>query len=378
MTSSSTSQRAEPRLNPSRIRLARERQGISKTALSAILGVTTRNLQTYETNGAPASRAQDLARVLHVAPEFFSRPDLAAVCAEQGFFRARRRATAAQLGSARAAASIGAELYDWIASRFVLPPVVVPDLDEQEPESAAAALRAVWGRGEQPLPNLVQLSEAHGVRVMSLPTDAETVDAFSLWLDDVPYVFLATTKTAERSRFDLAHELGHLTMHSRTPVHAGSDGVTGRRLEQEADTFASALLMPRRDLLAHVGREPAVPQILRVRNYYKVSAMATTRRLYDIGRLTDWSYRQNCVQLTQRGFRTGEPGGISRERSHVFTTVFASLREHGTGTGEVCRELGIAPHELHALTFGQAPVAISGDGQGTAFPRPALRVVDRS
>lgn len=351
---------------------------MSKTALSSVLGVTTRNLQTYETDGAPPSRAGDLARVLCVAPEFFSRPDLTAIGVEQGFFRARRRATAAQLGSARAAASIGAELYDWITDRFALPPVVVPDLDEQDPESAAAALRAIWGRGEQPLPNLVQLSEAHGVRVMSLPTGAETVDAFSLWLNGVPYVFLATTKTAERSRFDLAHELGHLTMHSRTPAETGSGGAENRRLEQEADAFASAFLMPCRHLLAHVGREPAVPQILRVRNYYKVSAMAATKRLYDIGRLTDWSYRQNCVQLTQRGFRTHEPGGISRERSHVFSTVFTSLRERGIGAGEVCQELGIAPRELHALTFGQVPVTISGDGRAATSSRPVLRVVDRS
>jgi len=71
-------------------------------------------------------------------------------------------------------------------------------MDQQDPESAATALRAVWGRGEEPLPNLIQLGEAFGVRVLSLPTDADTVDAFSLWLNDIPYVFLSTAKTAER------------------------------------------------------------------------------------------------------------------------------------------------------------------------------------
>lgn len=349
---------------------------MSKVALSSVLGVTTRILQTYETDGAPLSRAGDLAGALHVAPEFFARPELTSVSVEQGFFRALRRATAAQLGAARAAASIGTELYDWIADRFTLPPVVVPDLDQQDPQSAATALRAVWGRGEEPLPNLTQLGEAHGVRVISLPTDADTVDAFSLWLGGIPYVFLSTSKTAERSRFDLAHELGHLTMHSRMPTDAG--GTVGRQLEREADVFASAFLMPRRDLLAHVGREPAVPEILQVRSYYKVSAMAATRRLYDIGRLTDWSYRQNCVQLTQRGFRSSEPGGISRERSRVFSTVFAWMRERGGTSGEVCRELGITPQELHGLTFGQVTVPISGSGQATASRPAVLRVVGGS
>jgi len=217
-------------------------------------------------------------------------------------------------------------VYDWIADRFTLPAVVVPDLDQRDPESAATALRAVWGRGEEPLPNFIQLSEAFGVRVLSLPTDTDTVDAFSLRLNDIPHVFLSTAKTAERSRFDLAHELGNLTTHSRALSHANSRSADCRQLEREADAFASAFLMSRRDLLAHVGRELAVPRILQVRDYYKVSAMAVTRRLYNVGRLTDWSYRQNCVQLTQRGFRSGEPGGISRERSRVFPTVFTWMR----------------------------------------------------
>lgn len=350
---------------------------MSKVALSTVLGVTTRVLQTYESDGAPLSRADDLAAALQVAPGFFERPELNAISARQGFFRALRRASAAQLASARAVASIGIELYDWVADRFTLPTVVVPDLDQQEPESAAAALRATWGRGEEPLPNLVQLGEANGVRVVSLPTDADAVDAFSLWMDGVPYVFLSTAKTAERSRFDLAHELGHLVMHSRVPAEPDVGGPEGRQLEKEADAFASAFLMPRRDILAHVGREPAVPQILSIRNYYRVSAMAATKRLYDLGRLTDWSYRQNCVQLTQRGFRSGEPGGVSRERSRVFATVFPALREQGITTAGVCSELGIRPQELHALTFGQATATINGERQATANPRPQLRVVGR-
>ncbi len=348
---------------------------MSKVALSSKLCVTTRILQTYETEGAPRSRAGDLADALGVAPEFFVRPERHAIGVDQGFFRARRRATAAQLGAARAAASIGTELYDWIADRFTLPDVVVPDLDQQDPESGAAALRAAWGRGEEPLPNLIQLSEAHGVRVLSLPTDAEAVDAFSFWLNDRPYVFLSTAKTAERSRFDLAHELAHLTLHSRIPAAADDAGTVGRQLEREADAFASAFLMPRRDLLAHAGREPAVPQILRLRSYYRVSAMAATKRLYDVGRLTDWSYRQNCVQLTQRGFRTSEPGGIPRERSRVFSTVFAALRDQGVSPGAVWRELGIQPLELHGLTFGQVSVPLPGSRQTSPPNRPALSVV---
>ncbi|KNX35979.1 hypothetical protein [Luteipulveratus halotolerans] len=67
-----------------------------------------------------------------------------AISLDQGFFRARRRATAAQLTAARAAASIGIELYEWVVARFRLPDVVVPDLDGQQSATAAATLRAMW------------------------------------------------------------------------------------------------------------------------------------------------------------------------------------------------------------------------------------------
>lgn len=372
MVSSSQSQPAEERLTPSRIRIARERRGMSKVALAKRLGITTRMLQIYESDGAPAARADELVNALGVLPSFFEKSELNAISAEQGFFRARRRATAAQLGSARAVASIGAELYDWIAARFELPAVVVPDLDAQEPEAAAATLRAVWGRGLEPLPNLIQLSEAHGVRVLSLPVDAETVDAFSMWLDGTPYVFLSTAKTAERSRFDLAHELGHLTMHSRNIVGVECHG---QGEEREADAFASSLLMPLGDLRARSGRESAVPQILRLCSYYRVSAMAMTRRLHEIGRLTDWAYRQNCVHLAQRGFRSSEPGGIDRERSRVFATVFPALRAQGFRTSDLCEQLGLTIEDLRALVFGQLAGVMNGFGQRTVDTRRSLRVV---
>lgn len=41
------------------------------------------------------------------------------------------------------------------------------------------------------------------------------LDAFSVWFDNKPFIFLSSDKdTNVRIRFDIAHELGHLLMHS--------------------------------------------------------------------------------------------------------------------------------------------------------------------
>ncbi|MCH6544747.1 MAG: ImmA/IrrE family metallo-endopeptidase, partial [Deltaproteobacteria bacterium] len=72
---------------------------------------------------------------------------------------------------------------------------------------------------------------------MSAETSA--VDAFSFWHGARPCIFLNPSKrSASRSRFDIAHELGHLVLHADaapgSPIH-----------EKEANAFASAFLLPR-------------------------------------------------------------------------------------------------------------------------------------
>lgn len=363
------------RLDGTRIRLARLTRGLAKTDLARLMDVSTRTIQSFESDGAPVDRISALSGALRYPEHFFLRPALEPLDEEQAWFRARRRATAAQRAAARADGAIAIELYEWVANRFRLPEVRLLDLDGEEPSRAAAAVRSAWGLGLEPLPNLIQLAEANGVRVLSLPARSALVDAFSLWYDERPYVFLSTMKTTERSRFDLAHEIGHLVLHSRG--HA--DGVEA---EKQADRFAAAFLMPTESLLPHAGREPAVPQILALRSHYGVSAFAMTHRLHVLERLSDWAYRQDCVQLTQRGYRAGEPGGLPRERSRVFAVALEALKSKGIGAAEIAAELGLDVRTVHDLMFGQPVVMISHrpDGPDSDLSvdqpeKPRLRIV---
>ncbi|WP_397351632.1 ImmA/IrrE family metallo-endopeptidase [Paenibacillus larvae] len=48
------------------------------------------------------------------------------------------------------------------------------------------------------------------------PSSSYKIDACSIWEpDERPYVLLSNDKTSSRSRFDIAHELGHLILHSK-------------------------------------------------------------------------------------------------------------------------------------------------------------------
>jgi Zn-dependent peptidase ImmA (M78 family) len=204
--------------------------------------------------------------------------------------------------------------------------------------------------------NVVHLLEAHGVRVFSLADDCREVDAFSLIRDDRPFAFLNTDRSAERQRFDAAHELGHLLL------HGGAPRVHGRDREAEANRFAAAFLMPRRAVLAQGLREATLDRVLAAKRHWTVSAMAMTHRLHELHLLSDWNYRTTCVALARDGYRRTEPGGARPEVSQVATKVLASLRDEG-GVGELAEHLGVGTDELSRHLFRLVPTSVAGGAQ---------------
>jgi Zn-dependent peptidase ImmA (M78 family) len=216
---------------------------------------------------------------------------------------------------------------------------------------------------------MIALLESKGVRVFSLSVDAREVDAFSMWYDGTPFVFLNTKKTAERCRFDAAHELGHLVMHR----HGAPQG---QEAEKEANAFASAFLMPRRSVLANAPRTATLKSLIAHKKFWNVSAAALNYRLHSLGLTTDWTYRTLCIDLAKLG-RDHEPESSPFESSQVLKKVFASLREDGISKSDVAKELLIQPEELDELTFGLMLNALNGLHRSDSFNRikPNLKLV---
>jgi len=360
-------------VTPSRITLARKRRGLTLAELSDRAEVSLQSLSNYET-GRTAPRPDTLAKIasaLDFPTVFFEGPELDELPAEGISWRARSKTSARVLEAARAAGTLGAMLYEWIDERFRLPAANVPSLGKPDPETAAGMVRTRWGLGEAPAPNMVHLLEAHGVRVFSLDPDYAEVDAFAVWRDGVPFVFLNTLKSAERGRFDAAHELGHLVMHGSE--HACS----GPEAERQANAFASAFLMPRASVLGHMPSGAHVDQILRGKQIWNVSAMALTYRMHDLNLLSDWQYRSTCAELSRLGYRAGEPQGMSqRETSQVLTKVFTALRSKHVRPWSVAAELGLTSEEMNRLMFGLTLTTFEGKGQhATATATRSLSIV---
>ena len=360
--------------NPSRLTLARKRRGLTKTRLATAIDVERRAVTGYEAGEyppAPETFAR-LVEVLRFPEAFFFGDDLEEPNASAASFRSMSKMTAGQRDMALGQGALALHFSQWIESRFELPAMALPDLrHERDPEGAAVALRQLWGLGQQPIKNLLHLLESKGARVFSLSIDATEVDAFSLWKNDVPFMFLNTGKSAEHSRFDAAHELGHLVLHR----HAAP---SGREAEQEADTFASALLMPRGSVLAHAPRFATLAQLITLKRTWTVSLAALTYRLHAVGALSDWHYRTLCIEISQRGFRKKEPEEAPRETSQALAKIFAALREDGVTKSDIARELGVHPTEIDQLAFGlmiQSMTDTAGENASAAKRSISLRLV---
>lgn len=340
----------------SRMVLARKRRGVPLAGLSTQVGVSVQSLSNYETGRQEPSPkvVEKLADSLKFPAAFFSAPDIDLLQVEDISFRARSKLPARKRDIALSVGRLAIEFHSWINQRFNLPAADLPSLNKPDPETAADMVRARWGLGNTPVSNMVHLLEAHGVRVFSIAPEFHEVDAFSLFHEDVPFVFLNTMKTAVRSRFDAAHELGHLVLHGQ-----GCDLVK-TAAEQEANEFASAFLMPRDSVIAHMPSRPLIDQIIYGKQIWNVSALALTYRLHDIGMLSDWHYRTTCIELGDRGYRTGEPQGSIRETSQLLDKVFRLLRKRGVSRADIAAELHIRTDDINDFIFGLAMTAIDG------------------
>jgi len=192
---------------------------------------------------------------------------------------------------------------------------------------------------------MIRLLEAKGVRVFSLNEDTKNVDAFSCWRDDQPYIFLNTFKSTERSRFDAAHELGHLVMHRHGAPQES------RQAEMEADQFASHFLMPYDDLASRIRYVTSLEELIQAKRRWGVSVAALNYRLHKMGVISDWQNRTFNIELSTRGYRKSEPDGLPAEVSVVWPQVLADLWGERLTRDHVAEKLDLPADELSGLLF---------------------------
>lgn len=355
--------------NVQRLELARSRRRYTAKILAERANVAPVTLsRVVNKQQIPDDETVDkLVTALGFPRDFFFLDDTDLIDVDAASFRSLKAMTARERDAALAAGSLAYELADWVKNEFNLPAPDLLDLGhERDPAKAARIVRQHWSIGEKPIGNIVKLLESKGVRVFSLAENTKNVDAFSCWRNDEPYVFLNTFKTTEHSRFDAAHELGHLVLHK----HGGPK--QGRSAELEAHAFAASFLMPRDDVLSTIPFVTSLAQLVKAKKRWGVSVSALAYRLHKMGLITDWQHRSFCIQIN-RNYGTSEPNGLPPERSGVWQMVLTDLWKAGISKAHIAKSLHLPGDELENLLFG-----LTGDVRPPERPhgKPILRAIN--
>ena len=149
------------------------------------------------------------------------------------------------------------------------------------------------------------------------------VDAFSVQFDQRPLVLLTNDKPSYvRSRFDAAHELGHIVLHR-------SARETSRELERQAHEFASALLLPRSVALEELPRAmdgSGWTKLAQLKRKWGISIAALLFRSKDLGLLSPIEFKNAMRYMSVRGWRKMEPGDREMGPPEVPVLVERSIR----------------------------------------------------
>ena len=296
---------SEARFNHDMLKLARDAREITQSELAQRAGFTQALVSKLE-NGLITQASEDvlakLVDVLGFPPAFFSQIDKA-----EGFphfhYRKRVRLGAKPLAHINAVINLRRMHIAKLARSYemdVPKPIPQIDLDNAgvSPEKLAERLREYWMLPRGPISDLTEVIEAAGGIIVLCRFGTNLLDGISFRSAGLPPIFCMNREVpGDRYRFSLAHELGHMVMHTLPDDDA--------KMEEQAHRFAAAFLMPPQDVRAHVA-VPKMTNFGRAKSYWRVSIKSLIKRSHDLKLTTDLQYKNLMVNYS-KSFKEGEP-----------------------------------------------------------------------
>ena len=384
---SGTARRENPRkrLLPSRLREARLAQRLNQAELARRVGVTRQSISAYElgTKTPEPSIMRTLSTSLEQPIGFFTRGDLPTFGPPSANFYRKvgpdtKRRNVACATYADWLAQIAYAFDSWVNYPEANIPTFAPEsaaehtYSEDEIERAAEEVRKCFGLGLGPISNVLRLLESKGVIACRLKIPGERIEAFSFWRGERPFVFLASEKeSAARSRFDVAHELGHLCLHRWVSAEDIEDTKLLKIVEREADRFAGAFLLPRKSFSNEI-YSPRLIAFVDLKRRWKVSIQAMVYRCKDLGVFDEQQVVNLYKQISRKNWRTREPldgeNGLPFEDPLLLSKVAKMVLDAKIVSGEELRQsLGFSPSWIERLT-GLSQKVFSTEGEISIQP----------
>jgi Zn-dependent peptidase ImmA (M78 family) len=250
----------------------------------------------------------------------------------------------------------------------------IPEIDRDEyhglkkgrldTEDVARLVREKWMLPNGPVPNMVGLLESNGAIVVPCDFGTDLLDAMSQRIDGMPVLFFVNIHApADRVRHTLAHELGHMVLHTTS---LKDDDV----MEDEADAFAGAFLLPAHEVMPQLQKFD-LRHLANMKNYWKVSMAAIAVRADRLQLITSYQKKNFWIEMGRLGYRKREPNEPPKEVPRLLKRMVDFHRKTlGYSRQEMAKLLNMVLDEFDTM-YGPDAFALPDGDVGRAH----LRVV---
>jgi Zn-dependent peptidase ImmA (M78 family)/transcriptional regulator with XRE-family HTH domain len=285
-------------INGLRLKQVRELLGLTQNELALKLSVNQSTVAYLEGGYLQPSEEllSDICTCTGFPRTFFERVEVIEFPYGSLLYRSRTSVDAAEKTRANRYGQFMFEVAEKLARKLKYHHFTFPK-GRIDPLTAARVTRSNLGYGpDRPIDDLIYDLEKNGVFIFTSPVLFPKVDAFSVWAgydDKKPVIVLTGDAPADRVRFSVAHELGHLILHSTLFGDL-------QEFEREADMFASEFLLPEETMSRIIVEPFTLIAAARIKADWKVSIQAIVRRAHDLQLISDSTYKSLFVQISQQ------------------------------------------------------------------------------
>lgn len=370
------------KFNGQRLKEALQFREKKMTELADETGISKQSLSLYANDGnvPPFDNVIKIARALDFPTDFFMSEDLCTASTGNTYFRSQASATKKSRNAQKIKLEYVSKMYEVILNYMNVPELNIPDTSAinvpedianvdsdqavNEIEKLAKLVREHWDLGNGPIDNLQYALQSNGIIVTGFRDVDTDIDAFSqqITIDGkVVYIIALAigSKPIERLRFDMAHELGHILMHTWGEDNEDISKDEFNAREKQANMFASALLLPNETFSKSVSAYPTnIDYYLALKKKWKVSMQAMMYRARQLDIISTNQFQYMMRTMSKNGNRTHEPGDKPGEIGDtIFQAALDMLFEGGYLTvRELLKDFGrygiyLSQHDLENLMY---------------------------